>query len=127
MYHLQSEKIVKALYSIMKIIDKYILKKTTQYKPLTHPTLTTLCFRVKSIYCYNLLSVREAGGKPTIGYISYSITEKFMKRNLMIYSFKCSFQFNKYSRNKDFIIYCLFNIFNKANYKDVKPFFGIYI
>ena len=127
MYHLQSEKIVKALYSIMKIIDIYIyiLKKTTQYKPLTHPTLKTFFFRVKSIYCYKLLSVREAGGKPTIGCISYSITEKFMKRNLMIYSFKCFFQFSKYPIAK--IIYCLFNIFNKANYKDVKPFFGTYI
>ena len=42
-------------------------------EPLKYPKLETLSFRVKSIYCYRLLSVREVGRKPTIGYVSYSI------------------------------------------------------
>ena len=63
-----------------------------------------------------LLSVREVGIKPTIGYIPYSIMRKFMKQYHMIYNIKCFLQINKDSTNKHLIIYCLFNIFNKANY-----------
>ena len=95
----------------------YMLKKKgTQNRPLRHSILKTLYFRAKSIYCYKLLSVREVGRKPTIGYISYTIVWKFMKQYVMIYSIKCFLQINKDSTNKHFVIYCLFNIFNKANY-----------
>ena len=76
----------------------------------------TLYFRVKSIYCHKLLSAREVGRKPTIGYIPYSIMWKFMKQYVMICSIKCFLQINKDSTNTHFIIYYLFNIFNKANY-----------
>ena len=40
---------------------------------------------------------------------------KFMKQYVMIYSIKCFLYVNKDSTNKEFVIYCLFNIFNKAN------------
>ena len=66
--------------------------------------------------CISVLSVREVGRKRTIGYISYTMLWKFMKQYVMIYSIKCFLQINKDSTNKHFIIYCLFNIFNKANY-----------
>ena len=104
------------LYGIMKIIDIYLKKKGTQNRALRHPILKNLYFRVKSIYCHKLFSVREVGRKPTIGYISYTIVWTFMKQYVMIYSMKCFLQINKDSTNKYFIIYCLFNIFNKANY-----------
>ena len=100
----------------MKIIDIYLKKKGTQNRLLRHPILKTLYFRVKSIYCFKLLSVREVQRKPTIGYISYSIMWKSMKQYVMIYSIECFLQINKDSTNKHFIIYYLFNIFNKANY-----------
>ena len=95
----------------------YILKnKGIQNRPLTHPMLKTLYFRVKSIYCYKWLSVREVGRKQTIGYISYIIVWKFMKQYVMIYSIKSFLKINKDSTNKHFTIYCLFNIFSMANY-----------
>ena len=105
------------VYGIMKIMDMYLKKEgDPENRPLRHPILKTLYYRVKSIYCYKLLSVREVGRKPTIGYISYTIVWKFMKQYVMIYSIKCFLQINKDSTNKHFIIYCLFNIFNKANF-----------
>ena len=82
-----------------------------QNRPLRHSILKTWYFRVKSIYCYKLLSVREVGRKPTIGYISYSIMWIFLKQYVIIYSIKCFLQVNKNSANKQFIIYCLFKIF----------------
>ena len=39
-----------------------------------------------------------------------------MKQYVMIYSIKSFLQINKDSTNKHFIICCLFNIFNMANY-----------
>ena len=78
MYYLQSEKTVKTLWHNE---DHWYISKEEgdPEQSLRHPTLKTLCFRVKSIYCYKLLSVRELGRKPTIGYTSYSIMWKFMK------------------------------------------------
>ena len=65
-----------------------------------------------------LLSVRGvARRKPIIGYNSYSVVWKFMKQYVMIYSIKFFFASQqKDFTNENFIIYCLFNVFNKANY-----------
>ena len=113
MYHLKSEKIVRTLCHYED--HWYMLKtKGNQNRPLRHLTLNTFFFRVKSIYCYKLSFVREVRKKPTIGYISYSIMWKFMGQYVMIYSIKCFLQVNTDSKNKNLIIYCLFNIFNKA-------------
>ena len=98
------------LYGIMKIIDIYLKKKGTQNRPLRHPMLKTLYFRVKSIYWYKLLSVRKVGRKPTIGYISYTMVWKFMKQYIMIYSIKCFLQINKDSTN--ILLSIAFSIFS---------------
>ena len=90
------------------------IKKTKEARTDPCGTPKTLCFRVKFIYCYKLLSVRKVERKSSIGYISYSILWKFMEQYVMFYCIKCLLQVNKDSTNK--LIYCLFNIFNKANY-----------
>ena len=57
----------------------YIFKKEEDLEETpAAPHIKALCFRVKSIYCYKLLSVREVGRKTTIGYILYSKKWKFM-------------------------------------------------
>ena len=110
-----SEKTVKTLWHYED--HWYIFKKEEDLEQTpAAPHIKPLCFRVKSIYCYKLLSAREVGRKPTIGYILYSKKWKFMKQYVMVYYIKCFLKVNKDSTNKNFIIYCLFNIFNKANY-----------
>ena len=110
-----SEKTVKTLWHYED--HWYIFKKEEDLEETpAAPHVKALCFRVKSIYCYKLLSVREVGRKTTIGYILYSKKWKFMKQYVMLHYIKCFLQVNKDSTNKNFIIYCLFNIFNKANY-----------
>ena len=93
----------------------YIFKKEEDLEETPAAShIKALCFRFKSIYCYKLLSVREVGRKTTIGYISYSKKWKFMKQYVMLHYIKCFLQVNKDSTNKNFIMFCLFNIFNKA-------------
>ena len=71
-----SEKTVKTLWHYED--HWYIFKKEEDLEQTpAAPHIKPLCFRVKSIYCYKLLSAREVGRKPTIGYIPCTIVWKF--------------------------------------------------
>ena len=100
----------------------YILKKKV-WGPRTDPKAPHIESFVFQIQIHLLLATQHcfllgvARRKPTIGYNSYSVIWKFMKQYVMIYSVKYFFASQqKDFTNENFIIYCLFNVFNKANY-----------
>ena len=83
-------------------------KKGTQNRSLRHPILKTLHFRVKTINCYKLISVREAGIKPTIGYILF--------HNVNVYEAKCydlqyQMLFANQQKHQKQTFYCLLPLF----------------
>ena len=98
--------------------------------PITDPWGTphcahkTLCFRVKSIYCHKLFSAREIEENQQLTKSLFAIMEKFIKQYVTIYCIKLialsitNFLWVKerFYKWRVIIIYCLFNIFHKANY-----------